>query len=89
MYIILEKSDRPASNGFNDADVVNASFKTIKAAKDWIRSDALEHFDPDSIHDDFGEHCSQFVICEMIETVDPIPKIKVSITLKQAQDKPK
>lgn len=81
-YIVLEKTNCPASDGFGDADIQECSFHTIKAAKDWIRKDVLETFSPDSIHDDFGDFCSRYVICEIVSVVNPVPSVAVSVRLR-------
>jgi len=78
-YVILQNGNLQLAVGEWE---VRGFTESIKAAKDMIRDDALRYFDTDSIYDDFSEECMHYAIYELKEIVRPIPKIDVSLRLK-------
>lgn len=78
-YVILQNGNLQPST--NDWEVVGFA-ETTRAAKDFIREEALRYFEPDSINEDFSEACMHYAIYELKTAVRPTPSINVKLTLK-------
>lgn len=80
-YLIVQNGNVQLTTDINDWEVAGSA-ETIGAAKDFIREQALLYFEPDSIDDDLSNHCMSYAIYELKAAVRPMPKINVSLTLK-------
>jgi hypothetical protein len=78
-YLIMQNGNLQLTA---DGWEVAGSAATIKAAKEFIREEALRYFEPDSVDEDFSESCMHYAIYELCAAVRPTPKINVSLTLK-------
>jgi hypothetical protein len=80
-YLIVQNGNLSLDGGVEGWEVI-ASSKTIADAKQFIRDEALRYFEPDSINEDFSEHCMHYAIYELKAAIRPTPSIKVNLTLK-------
>jgi hypothetical protein len=85
-YIILE--DELGDEGLEIHPKNAGGFETIKAAEDFIKAEIVDILKSSQINiDEVDEDYSgRYHIAEMVKSVQPIPNIKVSVTLREVKE---
>lgn len=86
MYLLLEKRAGGAAAGEHLGDMTtHGPFVSKAVAISYLKADTEENFRPEDDYEHEEEWGSDWLLCEVVAVLRPVPKTKVTVTVKETE----